>query len=93
MANTFVILGIHGKEVTSVNEYEDVVAEDGSTSSILVKENNVARVRMFINGKEFDEDFDLPELPDAFPQTQEVYTYLLKKKIDTRMNKLSEENK
>lgn len=55
---------------------------------------NVARVRMYINDQEYDEDFTLPELPreSGIPKTAEVYKYLLKDEIEKRMKELEEGN-
>jgi len=69
--NHFVVLGIHGDKVLTV-------------------EGNVARVRMYVKGKEYDEDFDLPEIPEdsGIPRTEQTYAFLLKGTIVKRMKEL-----
>lgn len=84
MGNSYTILGIHGADVLTVNEY----AIPNNIDSALIKEHNVARVRMFIGDKIVDEDFDLPEVPPAVPMTQEVYDYFLSGAIKKRMEEL-----
>lgn len=50
--------------------------------------DNVARVRMFVNGSEVDEDFLLPYLPDVVPHIASVYEYTLKPDIEQRISEL-----
>ena len=76
----YVILGIHDKEVCTVNIYN----EQGA----LIKERNVARVRMFIDNKIIDEDFFLPVLPVIISHVQEVYESFLKGDIEKRMDEI-----
>jgi hypothetical protein len=82
----FVILGIHDELVTTVNDYH--TDEQGRVT--LVKENNVARVRMYVNGKEYDEDFDLPVIPygSGVPKNAETYKFFLTPEIEKRMKEL-----
>ena len=76
----YVVLGIHDKEVRTVNIYN----EQGA----LIKERNVARVRMFIDNKIIDEDFFLPVLPVIISPVQEVYESFLKGDIEKRMDEI-----
>lgn len=84
MENRFEILGVHDENVLTVNDYD--------TAGRLIKENNVARVRMFVGENTYDEDFYLPALPAAIPQTVEVYRYFLTKTIEKRMTELEAQN-
>lgn len=80
MSNTYTILGIHGEDVLTVNEYDE--------RGRLVKEHNVARVRMFIGDKIIDEDFPLPEVHPSIPKTIELYNTMLQDAIQKRMAEL-----
>lgn len=54
---------------------------------------NVARVRMYVGDKEYDEDFDLPKIPrGTVPETVEAYSWLLEKDIYKRMKELEVQN-
>lgn len=83
----FVVLGIHGEDVTTVNDYG--TNERGEV--VLVKVNNVARIRIFLSDKYddyVDEDFELPSLPNGVPPTEEVYRAFLTSAVNKRAKEL-----
>lgn len=86
MPNSFVILGIHDEDVTTVNDYK--VEANGQQT--LVKENNVARVRMYVGNKQIDQDFPLPQIPreSGVPKNAETYKFFLTPEINKRMTEL-----
>lgn len=77
MEKKFAILGIH-KGLETFDE-----------NGVVVNIRNVARVRIFLEGKIIDEDFKLPDLLPGVPDTEQVYEQFLMNDINKRIEELS----
>ena len=85
----YTIIGIHHGQKTG-NQIPRETATDGVPPGKVF-----ARVRMTVNGKLVDENFELDELPSVVPREieEEIYKHMVKDKIEARIKELESKAK